>query len=37
VVNYDRHLGKKYWVLDVKGPSEARRRIEDGLRAAKRR
>ncbi|MFZ1032824.1 MAG: inorganic diphosphatase [Candidatus Acidiferrales bacterium] len=35
-VNYHRHLGKKYRVLDVKGPSEARRRIEDGLRAKKR-
>jgi hypothetical protein len=36
-VNYHEHLGKKYRVLDVKGPSQARRRIEDGLRAAKRR
>jgi inorganic pyrophosphatase len=36
-VNYHRHLGKKYRVLDVKGPSEARQRIEDGLRAARRR
>jgi inorganic pyrophosphatase len=35
-VNYHRHLGKKYRVLDVKGPSEARRRIEDGLRAKRR-
>jgi inorganic pyrophosphatase len=36
-VNYHRHLGKKYRILDVKGPSEARRRIADGLRAWKRR
>ena len=35
-VNYHRHLGKKYRVLDVKGPSEAWRRIEDGLRAKRR-
>lgn len=32
-VNYHRHLGKKYKVLDVKGPTEARRRIEDGMKA----
>lgn len=29
-VNYHRHLGKKYRVLDVQGPAEAWRRIEDG-------
>jgi inorganic pyrophosphatase len=33
-VNYHRHLGKKYKILDVKGPAEARRRIADGMRAA---
>jgi inorganic pyrophosphatase len=33
-VNYHRHLGKKFKVLDVKGPAEARRRIEDGMRRA---
>jgi inorganic pyrophosphatase len=33
-VNYHRHLGKKYKVLGVKGPAEARRRIQDGMRAA---
>jgi inorganic pyrophosphatase len=32
-VNYHRHLGKKYRVLDVKGPAEARRRIDDGMKA----
>jgi inorganic pyrophosphatase len=35
-VNYHRHLGKKYRVIDVKGPSEARRRIADGMKAARR-
>ena len=32
-VNYHRHLGKKYRILDVKGPAEARRRINDGMKA----
>jgi inorganic pyrophosphatase len=32
-VNYHRHLGKKYKVLGVKGAAEARRRIEDGMKA----
>ena len=32
-VNYHRHMGKKYRVLDVKGPHEAKRRIADGMRA----
>src|SRR5579871_2994917 len=31
-VNYHDLQGEKYRVLDVKGPSEARRRIEDGIR-----
>jgi len=35
-VNYHEHMGKKYKVLDVKGPSEARRRIADGMRAYRR-
>jgi inorganic pyrophosphatase len=35
-VNYHRHLGKKYKVLDVKGPSEAQRRIDDGMKAVRR-
>jgi len=35
-VNYHKHLGKKYRVLDVKGPAEAWRRIEDGRKAARR-
>jgi inorganic pyrophosphatase len=34
-VNYHQHLGKKFKVLDVKGPAEARRRIEDGMRGAR--
>jgi inorganic pyrophosphatase len=34
-VNYHRHLGKKYKVLGVKGPAEARRRIQDGMRAVR--
>jgi inorganic pyrophosphatase len=36
-VNYHALDGKKYRIIDVKGPSEARRRIEDGMRARKRR
>jgi inorganic pyrophosphatase len=32
-VNYHEHLGKKYKILDVKGPSEAQRRIADGMEA----
>jgi inorganic pyrophosphatase len=32
-VNYHNLQGKKFRVLDVKGPSEARRRIEDGMKA----
>jgi hypothetical protein len=35
-VNYHRHLGKKYRILDVKGPAEAWRRIEDGRKAFRR-
>jgi inorganic pyrophosphatase len=35
-VDYHRQLGKKYRILDVKGPAEAWRRIEDGRRAARR-
>jgi inorganic pyrophosphatase len=35
-VNYHRHLGKKYKVVGVKGPAEARRRIGDGMRAVRR-
>jgi inorganic pyrophosphatase len=35
-VDYHKMIGKKYRVLDVKGPAEAHRRIEDGMRAAKR-
>jgi inorganic pyrophosphatase len=34
-VNYHRHLGKKYRILDVKGPAEARRCIEGGMRAVR--
>jgi inorganic pyrophosphatase len=32
-VDYHKLLGKKYRVLDVKGPGEAYRRIEDGIKA----
>ena len=35
-VNYHRHLGKKYRVLDVQGPAEAWRRIEDGRKGLRR-
>ncbi len=34
-VNYHELSGKQYRVLDVRGPGEARRRIKDGMRAAK--
>jgi len=34
-IDYHRLTGKKYSVIDVKGPSEARRRIESGMRARK--
>lgn len=35
-VNYHELTGKKYKILDVKGPSEAWRRIEDGMKKASR-
>jgi inorganic pyrophosphatase len=35
-VNYHKLSGKKYRVLDIRGPAEAFRRIKDGMRAAKR-
>jgi inorganic pyrophosphatase len=35
-VNYHKLSGKKYRVLDIRGPAEAFRRIQDGVRAAKR-
>jgi inorganic pyrophosphatase len=35
-VNYHRLVGKKYEILDVKGPREARRRIKDGMKAIRR-
>jgi inorganic pyrophosphatase len=34
-VNYHKLGGKKYRVLDVRGPREAHRRIKDGMKAAK--
>lgn len=34
-VNYHDLTGKKYRIVDVKGPAEARRRIDDGRRALK--
>ena len=35
-VNYHQLTGKKYRILDVKGPSQALRLMKDGMRAAKR-
>ena len=35
-VNYHGLVGKEYRILDVRGPKEARRRIKDGMRAARR-
>jgi len=34
-VNFHDLMGKKYYIIDVKGPAEARRRIHDGMRAKK--
>ena len=34
-VNYHELSGKKYRIVDVRGPREARRRIEEGVREAK--
>ena len=34
-VNYHELSGKKYQVIDVRGPGQARKRIEDGIRAAR--
>lgn len=34
-VNYHELTGKKYKILDVKGPTEAWRRVENGIKAAK--
>lgn len=35
-VDYHKMIGKKYRILDIRGPAEAHRRIEDGIRAFKR-
>jgi inorganic pyrophosphatase len=35
-VNYHELEGQKYRILDVKGPAEARRRLDDGMRNARR-
>lgn len=35
-VNYHELTGKKYKILDMKGPAEAWHRIDDGIKAAKR-
>jgi len=35
-VNYHALQGKKYRILDVKGPAEALRRLEDGMCNARR-
>ena len=34
-VNYHELSGKKYQVIDVRGPGQARKRIEDGIRGAR--
>jgi inorganic pyrophosphatase len=34
-VNYHKLSGKEYRVIDVKGPKQAKKRIEEGMRAAK--
>jgi inorganic pyrophosphatase len=34
-VNYHRLSGKEYRILDVRGPNEAKKRIKDGMRGAK--
>src|ERR1700682_1992648 len=36
-INYHELSGKQYRVIDVRGPKQARKRIEDGIRAARRR
>jgi inorganic pyrophosphatase len=35
-VNYHDLSGKEFKILDVKGPTEARRRIQDGIKSARR-
>jgi inorganic pyrophosphatase len=35
-VNYHKLSGKEYRILDVRGPGQAKRRIKDGMQAAKR-
>ena len=34
-VNYHKLSGKQYRIIDVRGPKHARKRIEDGIRAAR--
>jgi inorganic pyrophosphatase len=36
-VNYHKLSSEQYRIIDVRGPKHARRRIEDGIRAARRR
>jgi inorganic pyrophosphatase len=36
-VNYHELSGKKYRILDVRGPREAKKRIESGVREARNR
>jgi inorganic pyrophosphatase len=36
-VNYHKLSGKQYRIIDVRGPKHARKRIEDGIRAARKR
>ena len=35
-VNYHELTGEKYRIIDVRGPGQARKRIEDGIRSARR-
>jgi inorganic pyrophosphatase len=36
-INYHKLSGKQYRVIDVRGPKQAKKRIEDGIRAARKR
>jgi len=34
-VNYHDMQGKKYRIIGIKGPAEAKRRVEDGIKSAR--
>jgi inorganic pyrophosphatase len=36
-INYHKLSGKQYRVIDVRGPKQATKRIENGIRAARKR